>query len=328
MFASCTKEGPQGIAGKDGVDGIDGKDGTVNCIECHDNSQEIFTKQNQWAASGHALNGNYTRNTTTCAPCHTSQGFLEVLESDSTACVATINDPTPPNCYSCHKIHDTYTEDDWALTNSDPVTFWLDNVQSDQGTANQCIRCHQARIPSPKPDLNGTGTVSITSSNFGPHYGVQGQVFEGIGGFEIGTGYTNSSHKTMLSNSCVDCHMATAYGNQAGGHQMGMTYGTTTISYLTTGCTSCHSDATALKTKITTTQAEISNLQDSLQTILVAKGHLTTSGSAVSGTYTHEQAGIIYNWRYVYCDHSHGVHNYPYVKTLLQNSIAAASAKK
>ncbi len=56
ILASCTKEGPAGLAGKDG------SDGTSECITCHDDSQQIFEKSNQWASSGHAMNGNFERN--------------------------------------------------------------------------------------------------------------------------------------------------------------------------------------------------------------------------------------------------------------------------
>lgn len=319
MFASCTKEGPAG------ADGQDGANGTVECVKCHDNSQQIFEKSNQWASSGHAVNGNFERNGTDCAPCHTSQGFLEVLETGAQTCANDISNPNPPNCYTCHQIHSSYTEDDWNLTTTDPVKFWLNDVESDQGTANVCINCHQARVVDPFPDVNGTGTYTITSSRFGPHHGPQGILFAGTGGFEIGTGYTNSFHTDMIDNSCVSCHMQEAYGTQAGGHQMGMTYdyhGSQKIS--TTSCIKCHTDESALSLKIENSQNEIADLLDSLGTILIANGMLTSSGSVVTGDYTNIEAGIIYNYQYINEDRSLGIHNFNYAKTLLSNSITAA----
>lgn len=319
MFASCTKEGPAGPAGTNGTNGTSG------CIECHDNSQLIVERSLQWEASGHAMNGNFERNDVDCAPCHTSQGYLEILETGAQVTAAAISNPMPPNCYSCHKIHETNTVADWDLTATAPVKFWLNDVMSDQGTANTCLTCHQARIPDPLPVMGGTGTVTITSGYWGPHYGVQGLVFEGTGGYEVGTGYTNSKHSALLKNSCVDCHMAEPYGVQAGGHQMGMTYayhGSDAV--WTAGCVSCHADANALHTKIDNTVDEITVLYDSLGTILMNKGHLDATGHVVPGDYTHEEAGLMYNFRFVYGDHSMGIHNYDYVKTLLMNSIAAA----
>ena len=65
VFASCTKEGPAGADGADGADGedgINGSDGTTTCVECHDDSQVMFAKSNQWSASIHATGGNFERN--------------------------------------------------------------------------------------------------------------------------------------------------------------------------------------------------------------------------------------------------------------------------
>lgn len=326
LSVSCTKEGPMGPAGADGEDGIDGESGTAGCIECHDNSETIFARANQWEHSTHAMGGNYERNSEHCAPCHTSQGFLEVLESGAMATTAPISNPNPPNCYTCHNIHDTYTTDDWELTNEDPVAFWINDVTSDQGTANMCISCHQTRIPDPLPDVaNGTGSITVSSPYWGPHHGPQGPMFAGTAGYEIGSGYTNSSHTSMVDNSCVDCHMAEAYGAQAGGHTMGVAYayhGSTTIN--TAGCTDCHSDAAALETKIENTALEIETLVDSLGNQLIAAGMLDASSHRiVPGTYTNDEAGAVYNYLFVMEDRSNGMHNYDYAKKLLENSLAA-----
>jgi nitrate/TMAO reductase-like tetraheme cytochrome c subunit len=317
VMASCTKEGPQGPAGEDG---------TVNCVKCHDDSQEIFAKTNQWAASVHATGGNFERNGASCAPCHTSQGFIEVLQNGGMATATDISNPNPPNCYTCHNIHKTYTTDDWELTNTDPVEFWINAEESDQGTGNMCIGCHQPRVPNPALDAtNGSGTVTISSPYWGPHYGTQGAMFAGTAGYEVGTGYDNSFHAKNIENSCVDCHMAEAYGIQAGGHQMGMTYeyhGSEAIYQA--GCTDCHTDASALETKIENTDIEISGLIDSLETILIAQGYLdANSHRIVPGTYTNDEAGAVYNYIFVAKDHSSGIHNYKYAKKLLENSIAA-----
>lgn len=323
VIASCTKEGPAGTPGKDGVDGAEG---TVNCIKCHEGSQKIFEKETQWAASGHATNGNFERNAADCAPCHTSQGFIETLGTGDKVCATAIANPMPQNCYTCHSIHDTYTEDDWALTNTEPQKFWMNDVTSDQGKGNMCIRCHQGRELTPYPDLtNPTGTVTITSSRYGPHHGPQGMLFAGTGGMEIGTGYTNSSHTNLLTNSCVDCHMGEAYGVQAGGHQMGMTYLYHGASAVWEGnCISCHTDGATLHSKVEDAQLEIVTLTDSLGTILKNKGHISSSGSVVTGDYTNLEAAIIYNYKYIEEDKSKGVHNFKYAKKLLENSIAAA----
>jgi len=107
IFSACTKEGPQGPPGQDGEDGINGQDGNATCGVCHDNSETVEIKIEQWGNSIHAIGGHNFENRTTCAPCHTSQGFKEVVNTDTTATLAAVENPSNINCYTCHKIHDT-----------------------------------------------------------------------------------------------------------------------------------------------------------------------------------------------------------------------------
>ncbi|HEY9114294.1 MAG TPA: hypothetical protein VIN10_06310, partial [Bacteroidales bacterium] len=180
MLASCTKEGPAGPPGKDGTNGTNGTngtDGTSGCIQCHDNSQNIESRYLQWSQSGHALNGDYERNSTSCAPCHTSQGFLERMAAGTQVTSATIDNPMPPNCYACHQIHETYTSADLNLTYDAPVVYWFNpggEATPDFGTGNLCANCHQSRISDPFPTVGSTETYTITSYRWGPHHGPMG----------------------------------------------------------------------------------------------------------------------------------------------------------
>jgi len=123
IMSSC--EGPMGPAGADGADGADGVDGidaSATCIQCHDDNQTIVTRTKQYNNSGHAMGhtSGYTNRSFgpayNCAGCHTSQGFLDNLLGESHVPYANV---TQPNCYTCHKIHDTYTAEDWELTHPD-----------------------------------------------------------------------------------------------------------------------------------------------------------------------------------------------------------------
>lgn len=325
---SCTKEGPQGPPGKDGEDGIDGQDGTAGCIQCHDNSQVIFSKVIQWEASTHATGGNFERNGTSCAPCHTSQGFLERMETGAQTTADDISNPNPPNCYTCHNIHDTYTPDDWALTYSDPVDYWQTGGKAgaDLGKGNLCANCHQSRVISPWP-VAGSGEIySITNKRYGPHHGPVGNIIEGIGGYEVSGSmtYENSLHTSLVENSCVDCHMAEPYGAQSGGHVMSMGYEYHgEIEYNVAGCTECHGDdPDAIVELIEETQAEIDLLLSDLRTILLEDEILDSSNYVVVPIeLTADQAGAVVNYKLVGEDRSGGVHNYKYAKALLTNSI-------
>jgi nitrate/TMAO reductase-like tetraheme cytochrome c subunit len=331
IFASCTKEGPAGPAGKDGVDGedgIDGTDGTATCIECHDNSQELFAKINQWEHSTHATGGNYERNEGECAICHTSQGFLGNLDGsyDWTAEGAMISDPNPVNCYTCHQIHSTYTVADLAFTVTDPVELRnTGKATFDFGSGNLCASCHQGRTVDPFP-AEGGADIEVTSSRYGVHHGPQANTIAGMGLFEPGTGYNNHAH-SGVENSCVHCHMAEPFGAQAGGHTWNMAYdyhGATEIN--TAGCmtTGCHSDAESVISNTEELQAEVQALLDELKGLLDAAG-ITAEGSdsSISGTYPAEVAGACLNYKAIVEDRSLGVHNPTYIKKVLQNSIAA-----
>ncbi len=321
--------GPAGPTGPAGPAGPAGGDLAQNCIDCHGNNQLITAKLFQWEHSTHATGGRYERNSTTCAVCHTSQGFLERAATGAQQTAAAIENPLPQNCYTCHKIHTTYTADDWALTQPNPVTFWVGGETKDLGPSNLCISCHQSRVPSPAlPDASTGGTITITNKRYGPHHGAQGMMFTGAGAYRVGTGYENSVHTTAITNGCVTCHMATAQGTASGGHTFNVANESGAIN--TAGCVACHSDAAALKTKIDDTQAEIAGLLAQLETKLLEKGILNPNdlpyalaSSASPLTLTEHQAGALWNYQYVREDQSLGVHNYKLAKKLLQNSIAA-----
>lgn len=326
-ISSCTKEGPAGPAGANGTngeDGIDGKDGTATCIQCHDDSQIMFAKSLQWEASTHATGGNFERNGTDCAPCHTSQGFIERIASGEMETAEVINNPNPPNCYTCHDVHETYTPEDWTLTTSDPVSLWINGVVTDQGTGNLCVNCHQSMVPDPLPIPESREDITIGSPYWGPHHGTQGAMIAGSGGYDVGSGYGNSMHTTLVTNSCNTCHMATAYGVQAGGHEMSMTYayhGHDVVNKA--GCTSCHTDPSSLDTKIEETKAAINEKLAELQVILMEQGVLDDSDHVVPGTMTMDQAGGVFNYLFVLEDRSGGTHNNAYATKLLENSIAS-----
>jgi formate-dependent nitrite reductase cytochrome c552 subunit len=237
----------------------------------------------------------------------------------------TIADPLPQNCYTCHNIHQTYTEADWALTSQDPVTLWVSGATVDIGKGNQCINCHQARVPSPALPVPGeAGTINLTNKRYGPHHGAQGMAYTGKGGYEIGDGYSNSLHTSLVTNSCATCHMAAVDGGrETGGHTFRVISEGGDIN--TAGCAQCHSDAGALRTRVDDTQTEIAGLLNQLGTRLNELGLLDDDleYAVTPQDFTSMQLGIIWNYQYVKEDKSLGVHNYKYIKTLLENSIAA-----
>ncbi len=317
--SGCTKEGPEGPAGTNGADGIDG---ATTCGQCHNLSSDLFAKIEQYEASGHGILPDHERNGTSCAPCHTHQGFLEVLETGQTVTAAAIENPVRVNCRTCHPIHETYTVADYGLRVTDPVTLQTGDVV-DFGDGNMCANCHQGRLPDPFP-VPGGADIVIGSSRYGYHHGPQSNILSGTGGYEVPGSlvYTTppTAHGYSIDDGCVTCHMAEAFGTAAGGHTWNMTYdyhGSENDNIA--GCETCHPGIEDFD--LNDVQTDIQVLLDSLASLMVTAGVQTASGSAVAGTWSADLAGARINWQMCTEDRSLGVHNSKYVKALLTNSI-------
>jgi hypothetical protein len=334
MLASC--EGPMGPAGADGAPGADGKDGidaNESCTLCHNSNAVIETKVAQWENSIHATGGNAGYcNRSGCLQCHTSQGFLQAVATGSTSNLTVPIDPQQINCYTCHKIHDTFTDDDWALTK--PTAQVLDvqyngaNVTWDKGNSNQCVQCHQARPISTAPTLDGSDFV-ITSSGtrISQHHSPTPNLILGKNAFEMpGTVEYPTTNPHSSDKGCISCHMATPYGYVGGGHSWNMMYEShETETLLSTGCLVCHTTytATTIATKLATLQGEVEEKIADLEAQLIDAGvYDTTTELAKAGTFNSRivYAYIIFDT--VVQDRSGGMHNPGYIKALLDNTIA------
>ncbi len=337
MASSCVKEGPIGPAGADGIDGtngtngLNGTDGTVTCIVCHSSNQVIYAKENQYKVSGHATRPDFERNEGECATCHTSQGFRGNLDGsyDWTADGAMINNPNPQNCYTCHKIHETYTSDDLELTVVPDQAISLNNTSNthDFGAGNLCASCHQGRTLNPFPTIGGD-SIFVSSPYWGIHHGPQGNILAGVGMglFEVGEGLYNHPHSTNNADGCITCHMATAFGTQAGGHTLKMTYeyhGHEAMNDAGCKTAGCHDASVDMMEKFEGFETEIKSLLAELKLKLDDAG-ITKAGSdsPVKGTYSPLVAGACVDYSAITQDKSFGTHNPSYVEKLLKNLIA------
>lgn len=335
FMASCTKEGPAGpkgdpgTNGTNGVNGEDGVDASITCGECHDLSDGLVAIMAQYEHSKHyETETAFEGSRGTCSPCHTSQGFRGMITSGYFNDLAYEN-PAPINCRTCHKIHETYTSEDWNFRATAPVRSRNDSVNTtwDMGKGNTCINCHQSRNISPMPNLASTDSIKLTSSRFGPHHGPQANMLAGVGKsscVEIpgSVNYMNSSHTNLLTDGCVTCHMGAPVGTLAGGHTFTMY--NESEGYALNGCTPCHTTADA-QALIENSQTEISDLLTQLQTKLVEKGLLKADGvSIVTGKkFPQVQMAALLNYLTIIEDKSMGVHNVKYSKALLTNSYEA-----
>ena len=153
ILSSCEgPEGPMGPAGADGTDGINGTDGTdgvdgnVTCLVCH-TAANMETIKFEFSASQHssgAIAVDYAGGRSSCAECHSHEGFVEFASTGGVA--NNITNPSAWRCGTCHDVHTNFDEGDYALRDNDAVVLYADDqVTLDEGNNNTCINCHQSR---------------------------------------------------------------------------------------------------------------------------------------------------------------------------------------
>ncbi len=333
MLASCVKEGPMGLPGIDGVDGTDGtngqdgSDGTASCVSCHNKTKQA-TITTQLGNSGHGKGSTVAAAGARagCAACHSGEGFIasfSISEVTSKSLPADLTKASAMNCETCHTVHNTFDfandGPDYALRSTKKVQMFTNpSIVLDMGTSNLCINCHQPRSVAP----SGTADVVVANNRFGPHYGNQSVVLEGLWGYHHPQGTTPipaaGSHSHRKNASCTSCHMKSSTNVAVGGH---------TWEIGPDACKSCHSTINT-KEAITASKAEYYALFNELGAKLLAIGALRTT---VTGglepnhpkTWPVNVAGSLFNYRMLYGDHSGGIHNPAYAKALLKNSIEA-----
>lgn len=304
-------EGPTGPRGEAGDSGVE------QCFTCHAENTGLLAIEGQYENSVHAIGGNFERSGSSCAGCHTHEGFLERLATGS---ASDISNPAAIHCFTCHAPH---TSGNFNLRTQAPVTFMQGGGVFDMGHGNLCAQCHQARPLSPQVKAAPDST-NITSTRWGPHHGPQSNLLAGSGGYEFADyDYEDSPHTIAATNGCPSCHMATPYGAQAGGHtmRMGYIYHDEEEENLA-GCNveDCHYGA--LKSfNYAGGQAEIELLLEDLHDALFTRGLIDDEGMVVPGKRTEAEAGAIYNFYFLEEDRSLGVHNTKYARALLESSL-------
>jgi hypothetical protein len=242
-----------------------------------------------------------------------------------------------------------------------PLTMWggSKTVNFTKASGNLCAKCHQPRpvTNSAGNVIDYSLLVSAPTSNYtlssvsyrtGVHYGTAAAMAAGTGGIEFGTGYSNTTQHTQGA-SCASCHMATP-SLLSGGHSF-----TAAGNFAGCNTTGCHTSMTASSSSFTGAQADITAKLATLATKInaIGAGHdilqkdpadnkyhgyidiydassnptgwwkNPANGTPAFPTLTNAQFGAIINYQLVFRDGSKGVHNYAYIKKLLENTIAA-----
>jgi hypothetical protein len=245
---------------------------------------------------------------------------------------------------------DAYKLNQKTATGTDIIIDYKNN-------SNACIHCHQSRRNAETgiPPNATTGMISL-SSHTGPHYGNQVAMLEGMFGAEIsGTAYPakgSAVHRTGLTgkpSSCTTCHMGSASTSGTSGNH--------TMHPKVDVCKTCHTGAGVVNFNINGGETKIKNLMLELAEEVVRlrpndfviynytgsksfpaanipndpnehANQLHTDGTTLDSNNDLQLkvAKSFWNWRYLYQDGSHGIHNPKYAETLLKNSIAALKA--
>jgi hypothetical protein len=244
---------------------------------------------------------------------------------------ADVENPTPPNCRTCHQIHTTYTDADYAFTSTDPVDLIATAGETvDFGVGNLCASCHQGRALDVELAIGGAD-VAVTSTRFGLHHSPVAQVMGGVGLYEFDGSATIPSGAFVhgaTDSGCATCHMAQPFGAQAGGHTFAMTYeyhGSTEDNVAGCMASGCHSAGSVEDFNKFGVQEEIAGQLDELADLLRSIGIMAAapSVSSVSGTWSADVAAAFVNWQVLNEDKSHGIHNPPYARAILTNTIEA-----
>jgi hypothetical protein len=354
IFIQCTSdpiEGPEGIAGVDGVNGtnglngVNGVNGDNSCLNCH-NDQFKKMAIETFPSSGHNIAAALPGRSGACLNCHSHEGYLAsyLPGNITTAFIPTTTTATKITCNTCHggghkNVANTVAGTDFALRSTEPYkligTGSIGTVIDYGGSSNNCIHCHQVRragdgYPANADPLNANfGKVAINSS-FGPHYGGATTMLEGIDANKIAGAVAypvagTNPHRTGAS--CVSCHMGTAKDGK----------GSHSFKPVLDKCKTCHTGAGVVNYDINGGQTKVKNLMKDLAKEIVrlhpadfslndGVADIKDLGMLVMPSSTKQipdrVAKAVFNYRYLYQDHSYGLHNPPYARALMTNSIA------
>jgi len=283
------------------------------CATCHD-APPTYGHVAAWRASRMARSDAdvEARTDATCAPCHTTSGFLASIGGGGGERVPPPDvEPIGIACAACHAPHDTRDERH-GVANGDhllravslPAPF--DRVAV-PGPSRICIRCHAPEAP---PFATRGGARSPAAS--------AAAIWAGRGGVDPRTGapFEAAPVHEAVDEGCVGCHATgpTALERGAGhGFKAGMT-----------GCTACH----ATTPEVGTAEHEI---HERAAAVLARLAGMRPSRSvdrphhAARRTVTDDPVGrATYDALLVLEDPAAAAHNAPFARALLEVAGAVA----
>ena len=243
-----------------------------------------------------------------CGECHTGSRHGVYAEWAASAHGSSIDVPHDNERVSCLRCRSTdYMADDNVP--EDATVF-------DYQFSITCVECHDPHSDEHEGQLRASvteichecHTAGGAKPGSNPHHN-QGDVFTGSGGYEYDGGtYENSAH-TYMPDGCAACHFFTAPYDATGEGEAAI-HGHDLQPKLE-ACLECHPGLTSFDRD--GTQTEIAALLEELNIELEA----ATDNDKL--TLSYERA--LFNHHFAEVDKSHGVHNLPYTRALLQDAI-------
>jgi hypothetical protein len=313
---------------------VDGKS-TSLCNPCHE------TQLEEWGESGHgnaaggdveAFNDEFS--SSSCKPCHTSEGFIARMDPAYADYVfpEEVSFIGCPTCHDPHMGEESRGGNEYQLRSLAAVEVEYhpgldpgdDGVPAMEGygTAQVCAQCHHGR----RNTAHVQGQIADGYDHFGPHESPQMDMFIGAGCYEI-AGYTyngSSAHQAAVSDACVECHMQRVEVI----HGESQEHAFHTFEPDPGNCLPCH---TITDFNYKNVQTEIQGKMDAVAQALgyADAATMMESSDFNFGVTTTEvwQREAAYAVFFVAADGSKGVHNSTYARSLLDNALAHIQAQ-
>lgn len=336
-------DGTDGVDGTNGTDGTDGVDGNVTCLECH-SAENPDIKREEFSRSAHAAGAiavDYAGSRTSCAACHSHEGFLEFARTGTVA--EEIAAPTAWQCRTCHDIHQTFEQTDYALRLNDAVTTIVDANVWDEGNNNTCLNCHQARRGPGNYDQYTTDTT-FTRTFTGDDIAIYQNAAVGPAG-SITLNATSDTLTVVFDVPTTHVYTSSSHAGPHPGSQGSVWAGligiteSTIYSAHSDGCVKCHmgpESGHSFKPKeanCTVTDCHGGSKQPALDAFAAREEAVAEALEAIHAVHSDEEGyhpmyaslprddwNAFWNWSVLHADRSASAHNPSYCEELLSDA--------